>query len=162
MEGGRFVGLRQNILDDPIAELDLREVLAVTPQTPVREAVALMRRKRLGCVVVLDEQNRPVGKFTERLLLNLLHRNPQAMEDPIEPHMSRDPESLGLTEPIAKLLDLMQRKSLRFVIVTDDHGKAGGLTGQKGLMEYIAEHFARLVKVQEMDAKLSIDQREGA
>ena len=64
---------------------------------------------------------------------------------------------------IAKVLDAMQNHGMRFVIVLDDDGKAIALTGQRGMMEYIADHFPRQVKVHMIDdAKLYMDQREGA
>ena len=46
--------------------------------------------------------------------------------------------------------------------VLDDEGRPVGLTGQKGVMEYIAEHFPRQGKVQLMESKLHMDHREGA
>ncbi len=41
-----------------------------------RAAVELMRQKKLGCVIVVDGQGRPVGKFTERKLMKLLLASP--------------------------------------------------------------------------------------
>jgi hypothetical protein len=56
----------------------------------------------------------------------------------------------------------MQTKNLRFVVVTDEDGKAIALTGQKGLMEYVAEHFPQQVMVQRVGVKPYSSQREGA
>ena len=44
----------------------------------------------------------------------------------------------------------------------DDAGRVTGLTGQKGLMEYVAERFPRQIKVQMMSSKLHMNTREGA
>jgi hypothetical protein len=43
----------------------------------------------------------------------------------------------------------------------DRDGKPIGLTGQKGVIEFIVEHFPRQVKVQMMRSKLYMDAREG-
>jgi len=156
------MGLREDILKDPVSELEIRELLPVKPKDKIRAAVKLMRAKRLGCVVVVDDNGRPLGKFTEKELLALLLKSPAAMDEAVGDHMTSAWAFVEMTDPIAKVLDAMQSKGLRFVIVLDENGKAVGLTGQKGLMEYLAEHFPRQVKVQMMESKLYMDHREGA
>jgi IMP dehydrogenase len=44
----------------------IRDPYGVTPGTPLGDAVALMRQKRLGTLVVVDEQRRLEGMLTER------------------------------------------------------------------------------------------------
>lgn len=43
------------------------------------------------------------------------------------------------TDPIGLIVDAMDAKNIRFVVVVDEHGKLAGLTVQKGVMEYVAE-----------------------
>jgi CBS domain-containing protein len=157
-----LMGLRQAILADPIKDLDLRELVQAKPDEPVRQVIARMRERKLGCAVILDAAGKPVGKFTERTLIKLLRKNPAGLDEPIQRHMLTNPDTMRMTDTIGEAIDLMQSKSIRFVIVLDEQGKAVALTGQKGVMEYIAEFFPRQVKVQEMDAKLSMQKREGA
>jgi CBS domain-containing protein len=157
------MGLREDILSHPVSELDLRELLTLSPDDTVQAAVRLMRLKRLGCVMVVDEKGRPLGKFTEHRLLVLLVNDSQALIRPLKDVMVKDWAEVKLTDPIAKVLDAMQNHGMRFVVVVDDDGVATHLTGQRGMMEYIADHFPRQVKVHMIDdAKLYMDQREGA
>ena len=65
-------------------------------------------------------------------------------------------------EPIANLIHKLQDYRLRFVTVVDDDGKAIGVLGQQAVMEYISEYFPLQVKTQDMEAKVSLEQREGA
>lgn len=44
----------------------IRDPYAVAPATPLSEAVALMRRRRLGTLVVVDDSKRLTGLLTER------------------------------------------------------------------------------------------------
>ncbi len=156
------MGLRRNILKDTVADLDIRPVITVRPKTTVREAAARMKEMRLGCVIVVDGKGKPVGKFTERKLMRALLDNPANMRQPVEKFMYPTCDCVALTDPIATLIRTMQARSLRFLCVVDEKGRAVALTGQKGLMEYIADHFPRRVKVQLMDARVFSDQREGA
>ena len=156
------MGLRQDIHEKTIADLDLREVIGVSGATTAQDAVALMKEHGLGYVTIVDDEGKPHGVFTERSLIRLLMQNPAALSEPVSKWLDQDPPILKQSAPIFKLLELMRSRSLRFVIVIDDAGKAVGVTGQRGLMEYIADHFPRQVKVQTMESKLYMDQREGA
>ncbi|MBL4702613.1 MAG: CBS domain-containing protein [Phycisphaeraceae bacterium] len=157
------MGLREDILNEPVSDLGMRELLILKADDTVLDAVKLMRKKRLGCVLVVDGQGKPLGEFTEHTLLQLIGGGSQAMSKKLRDVASQEWISVLNTDPIAKVLDAMQDHGRRFVIVVDSQGKAIGLTGQRGMMEYIADHFPRQVKVHMIDdAKLYMDQREGA
>ena len=61
-----------NLNAESVCDLSLREPITVKPQAIVRSAVAQMRFKALGCAVIMDSENRPVGIFTERSLIDML------------------------------------------------------------------------------------------
>ena len=42
------------------------DVVTVTPETPTREALAQMRQHKVGCLPVIDDEERLVGIVTER------------------------------------------------------------------------------------------------
>lgn len=156
------MGLQENMSSEPVGELPLREAITVDPGTSIREAVEMMCAKRLGCVVVVREDGVPIGTFTERVLIRILAETPAALDEPVASHLSVRWACVKTTDSISSVLNAMQSKELRFVCVTDAAGKVQGLTGQKGLMEYIAEHFPRQVMVQRVGIKPSTEQREGA
>lgn len=155
------MGLREDILRESVTELEWRDVIRMKPTDTVRKTVETMRKERLGCVVICDDDGKVVGKFTERDLIRLLLINAEAMDEEVGHHMSGTWGVIRKGDPIAQVIDLMQEKKLRFVIVVDEDGKPVGLTGQKGVMEYIVDHFPRQVKVQMMESKLFMDTREG-
>ena len=66
------------------------------------------------------------------------------------------------TDPVDIMLDAMDQKNTRFVVVVEPDGKVCGLTGQKGLMEYIAGYFPGEVMVQRIGTKPYPSSREGA
>ena len=155
------MGLRQDIREQPVTELAWRKLLKVAPDQTVRAAVTQMQSEGLGGVVVIGADGRAIGEFTERDLIRLLLDAPNCMDEPVGRHIIDTWGQLCQTDPIAKIIDQMQDRKLRYVIVVDDDGMPIGLTGQKGVMEYIADHFPRQVKVQMMKSKLHMDEREG-
>ena len=156
------MGLRQSILNERVSDLDLRQVITISPNTTLRQAIEKMRRKHLGLVVVVDESGRMVGQFTERMLIKLLLGGSAGLDVPVKHHTCREGATVHLTDPIAKVIECMEAKKQRFVLVLDDDGQPVGLTGQKSVMEYIADYFPRQVKVQDTGKRLFMDQREGA
>jgi predicted transcriptional regulator len=155
------MGLREDILKRPVGELPLRQLVAVGRETTVRQAMARMREAKLGCAVVVDEAGKPLGKFTERVLMRLLVEG-HSLDGKAASHMFGADDCVRADQPIQDMIRMMQTRHLRYIVVVDRQGKATDLTGQKGLMEFIADHFPRAVKVSPPAEKLHIDQREGA
>lgn len=157
------MGLQQNFQNEPVSRLSLREPVIAIPTEPIREAIVRMRDKRLGCAIVVDDQDKPIGIFTESLLTQLLdQQGPQVIDNRIEDHMTRPCPWVNLTDPIAYVLDAMQLKNVRFLCVVDEAGRVAGLTGQKGLIEFVADHFPGQVMVQRIGGEPYPSKREGA
>jgi len=156
------MGLKRNLLEDSLEAIDVRPLIALPADATVRQAVEAMRRERLGCVVVLDRAGKLEGAFTERSLIELLLERPEDIEAPLRDHLRQDLICLCRSESVGRLLEIMRDQEVRFVCVEDAAGRPWGLTGQKGLIEYIVDHFPRQIKVQVMEGKPYMDQREGA
>lgn len=56
------------------------DVVTVQAEATVREAVELMNKNEIGCLVVIDEEEKPVGIITER---DLLKRVLAKRKDPV-------------------------------------------------------------------------------
>lgn len=157
------MGLQQNFQNEPVSRLSLRDPVTATPDETLRQAVERMRDRKLGCTLVVDGDNKPVGIFTESTLTQLLdQRGPQLLDDRIEEHMTEPCPRVALTDPVGYVLEAMQLKNLRFLCVVDDEGRVVGLTGQKGLIEFVADHFPGQVMVQRIGGQPYLAEREGA
>jgi len=156
------MGLEKDIQNEPVSSLPLRRLITVPPGMKVREAIAQMRAQGLGCVVVVDDEGKPLGKFTERILINMLLHDPDALDRAVGEHMSGVHDTVPVDAPIARVVDTLESHDLRFIVVTDADGKATALTGQRGVSEYIADHFPRIVATARVGAKPYTKNREGA
>ena len=157
------MGLKTNLLNETIKDLPLREAITVAEDTAVPVVLQRMREKRLGCVIIVDADGKPLGTFTERAMIDLMVRETAAWESmPVGKCLEKEWFSVPLTTPISHVMDLIREHAVRFVCVTDEAGRAVGLTGQKGLAEYIADHFPRQVMAQRLGGKLGQETREGA
>jgi CBS domain-containing protein len=156
------MGLYENIRSEPVSRLALREPVVVGRDATVRDAVTRMREQKLGCVIVDDDERKPVGLFAESKLTRLLSETPAAIYDPILEHLDPQWPTVESSAPISCVLSALELANVRFLIVVDGQGRLAGLTGQKGLMEYVAEHFPRQVTVQRIGGKPYPAEREGA
>lgn len=155
------MGLQENIRTELVDRLKIREAITVTAKTVVRDAVKLMRDRNIGCVIVIDDDRKPNGIFTESILNEILVHHLSAMDETVEQHMARCPW-VKVNDPIADVLEAMQLKNIRVLCVVDEQGRVVGLTGQRGLMEYVAEHFPDQVMVQRVGQSSCLSDREGA
>ena len=155
------MGLFENIQKDTVGELNLREPVLATTDDKIRKVVQEMRRLNLGCAIIVDGERKPVGMFTESMLTQLLSKQPHALNDNIGDHSASQWPQVSLKDPVGVVLDALEAKNIRFLSVVGEDGRIAGLTGQKGLMEYVADHFPQ-VTVQRVGQNTSTKTREGA
>lgn len=156
------MGLYENMRSEKVSRLALRNPVVVKETSTVREAVEAMRSNKLGCAIVLDSDRMPIGLFPESELTKLLCQDPNVINEPLAKFVKKDWPAVQLTDPIERVLAALESHNVRFLIVVDEQGQLAGLTGQKGLMEYVAEHFPGQVNVQRIGGNPYPVNREGA
>jgi len=155
------MGLFENIQNDKVKDLNLRDPVLAKPNDKVRDVVQAMRKLDLGCAIVVDDARKPVGMFTENMLTQMVSRKAKSLNENIGDHCADHWPQVSLNDPVAAVLEALEIKNVRFLSVVDETGSIAGLTGQKGLMEYVADHFPQ-VTVQRVGQKTSLKNREGA
>jgi CBS domain-containing protein len=157
------MGLRENLLHEQVKDLPLREAITLDAAVLVATALERMREKRLGCAIVVDAAGKPEGMFTEQTLIELLLQDSVPWDTlRLGECLEKEWHAVPATASVYEVLELIRVHGVRFVCVVDAAGRVVGLTGQKGLSEYIADHFPRQVLVQRLGGKLGQERREGA
>jgi CBS domain-containing protein len=156
------MGFREQLEQEPTSSLPLRDAVVVHSGTLVRAAVAEMRTHSLGCAVIVDSAGVPSGIFTEQSVIELLVQNASLDDRPIQDFADPSFVSVRSSEPISRVWDAIQLAGARFVCVTDDDGRLIGITGHRGVAEYLADCFAEQVTVQRLGSTPWMQNREGA
>ena len=154
------MGLFENMKSEPVSKLNLRKPVTVSSDDKLRDVIKAMQAANLGCAIVVDDDQKPVGMFTESMLTQIVFDD--VLDDPISKHAADRWPQISLTDPIVSVLEAMEVKNIRLMSVIDEEGKVAGVAGQKGLMEYIADHFPGQVMVQRIGQKPYMQEREGA
>ena len=156
------MSFREDLCEEKVSSLPLRDAIAVDPHTVVRAAIALMRSHGLGCAVVVDHHCRPIGVFTEQSVIDMLVEGKCLDTTPVSDCCDHRFFIVKTNDPIEKAWEAVTQHGARFLCVTDKTGQLIGLTGQRGLAEYVCDTFAQQVAVQRLGSTPWMLQREGA
>ena len=129
--------------------------------TTVADAVELLRRERVGCLLVVKGEAL-VGIFTERDLLTKVLAPGQPLHTPLADVMTPSPVSVNLKEPVKAAVERMQRGGYRHVPVVDENNRPVGVLSAKRIVHYLVEHFPNTVYNQPPDPDQMPDSAEGA
>jgi CBS domain-containing protein len=133
-------------LDDRITTLLPAEPICVPATTTVHEAVGRMLAARQACVLVVDDQRRLVGIFTERdVLTRVVGRDLNVRETPLHAVMTREPEALSAQSRIAYALNRLSVAGYRTVPIVDDDGRPIGVVTVTDIVRWLADLFAEAV-----------------
>jgi len=128
-----------------------REIVVTEKNTSITEAAMLMRNHHVGDLVIVEKQadkTIPTGIITDRdLVVEVIAQkvDPDALS-------LKDIMSTGLVvveekESLLDVLDVMQKKSVRRIVVVDEQGSLQGLLSADDVIELIAEAMTNLTKL---------------
>ncbi len=121
--------------DRRLAEIISPDVIAVTPDTPVRRGLAVMRDRGISCLVVVED-GAPVGIVTERdIVWGAAHRGETFADRTMGELMTSPVVAVAEETMLVEAYHLLARKRLRHLVLVDAAGKARGVLTQSDLIE---------------------------
>jgi CBS domain-containing protein len=112
---------------DTIGELMTRDVVTVSPDASVRDALRQMIEHDIGSVVV-TEDGRAIGVFTERDVTRHVLTDAALLEERVRDLMSSSVISVAPGDQVVDVFDLMNSKGIRRLPVVDDDRLVGIVT----------------------------------
>ena len=132
----------RQILESRISDVKLLEAVTLTVKSTVGKAVDLMKRKKVGAVLVVARSKgatRLVGIFSERDLLTKCIGKPGFARIPIARVMTADPEALEAKDSLAYALNKMSVGRFRHIPIVDGNGKPTGTLSIRDVVDYVVE-----------------------
>ena len=115
-----------------------KKVLTLRKTSKVSEAITLMAKKSISCIVIVDPKNKPIGVVTERdLVKRVLRMGINVHETEISYVMSSPVITVTHDADIFDVMLLMQKNNFRRVVVTDYNKGLSGLVTQTDLFRGI-------------------------
>jgi CBS domain-containing protein len=128
-----------------LADLIGRTPLGCAPDTPVATVLETLRRERIGCMVVVDADARPVGIFTERDVVDRAARGLLDGGAPISALMTTGVHLLPCDATVGDAVLSMVRHSIRHVVVVRD-ARFTGVVSQRDVFALQRVSFFRVAQ----------------
>jgi CBS domain-containing protein len=129
------------MFSEPVrAVMERKKLLIALPETTVSEAAALMARRKVGAVMVVEHQSL-VGIFTERdAVFRVLARGLDAQTTRLADVMTTTPQTVNPDKSFGYALLLMYQNGFRHVPVIEN-GRIVGIVSARNALDPDMEEF---------------------
>ena len=151
-------------LQRPISELPpIRPVVCFPPTAIVADALQAMTEKRVGCVLVVED-DKLTGVFSERdVLLKVAGADLDVNSTPLSNLMTKNPQTLRADHELVYALHQMAVGGYRHVPILDSEGRPVAVVSMRDIVEHIVSLYPDEVLKLPPSPDRSIPQpREGA
>jgi len=125
-----------------VQEMEIHPFFQVTPATTVGQTIRDMAKQDLFCALIV-ENDRLLGIFSERDVLTRVGDAFENMQDrPVSELMTSNPVTVYITDPPAKVLNLMAEGGFRHIPVLDVDEYPVGILGPRRIIRLLNEQFA--------------------
>lgn len=129
------------------------DIISVTPETLLLEAVSMMENNKISCLLVLKEKE-PVGIFTERDLVFLASKDRGFNNIEIKEVMSKSIISASIDIDIFEAYKLLETNKIRHLIIVDHNGKIAGMVTHTDIINNLGlEYFIELKNISKIMTK---------
>lgn len=125
----------------PVSSLTLQDPLILQEETPVKDCIDQMQARKTGLVVVVDDQERMTGVFSEKDVLVKYLDTPLSGDAPIKEVMTSNALYRTPETTVSQALDFFGENQIRHLPVLDTERKVTGLLSIRVLTDYISEHL---------------------
>jgi CBS domain-containing protein len=153
--------LAKNLKIESVSRLHPTAAHRLGPAQTVAEAVELLRREEVGCVLVCEGE-RLVGIFTERDLMRRILALGKPLSLPLAECMTPSPVVAQSKDSIGSAVRKMEVGGYRHLPVLDEAGRPVGILSVKRIVHYLVEHFPSTVYNLPPDPGAVQQCREGA
>lgn len=131
-------------INEPIEKMLYRDPVIVFKDTKVIEAINLFNDKDVGCVLVVDEKTKKlIGVFTERdVIRKIINKGFDVQKESLETYMTRKPDFLYLSDPIAYALNRMAAGGYRHVPLVDENDHPVGFLSIRDIIDHLADYYS--------------------
>lgn len=151
-------------LKEPLSELpELQPVVTLPPNATVREAVNEMTSKRVGIVLVVEDE-KLAGVFSERdVLRKVVGTDVDIDATPISDLMTKDPECLSEADPLVYALHQMSMGGYRHIPLIDENGAPTAVVSMRDIVGFLASlHPDQIMKLPGHPSQAITSTRDGA
>ncbi len=119
-----------------IRDIMCKKVVTAKEDISIQEAVQLLNERHVGSIIVVDDEQKCTGVFTERDAIRIVATK-FSINEPLSKVMSRHVVTISLEASFDEAKRLMLSHSIRHLPVTDQTGKLLGLFSLRAFFDEI-------------------------
>lgn len=130
------------LLEYTVNELgDISNPKYVLETDPVSKAIDLMKENHIGSCLVIDENVKLKGIFTERDVLNKVVNHDESLTQEIRHYMTQNPQTIQANDSVVIALSMMTHGKFRNLPVVNMEGRAVGAISISDIMLFFTNHL---------------------
>lgn len=140
---------RDVYLQDLVVVKPSRRVVAVKPTVSVKRAAEVMTFQRVGSLLIIDENNYPVGIITGNDFIRKVVSQEVPYDAPVQSIMSSPVITVAEHQNVALNLLYMTKKNVRHLVITEDgsdKSRVLGVISERDLMMFLGRQPATVIK----------------
>ena len=131
--------IERRVLKDRVSTLKPKVPITVSADTTLGQAMNVLLEEQIGCVVV-EEEGKPVGIFSERdALMKVGARMSELSDAPVGEFMTQNPNTLDLNAKVAFAIHRMDLGSFRHIPIVTEDGDLTGIISVRDILRYLTE-----------------------
>jgi len=123
----------QQTMNSPLATIIKKAPVSVARATPIRQVVEVMAASSIGSMIIVDDEQQPVGIFTLSDVLKRIVLPGVSLDNPIHSVMSPHPHTLPLAANAYDAALAMAMHGVRHVLAVDEGGRLKGVVSERDL-----------------------------
>ncbi len=127
--------------DQDVSHVPQQSVAIVKEGTMIKDVVALMQQKNIGCVLVSGDKDDIVGIVTIGDLMQTFVGSTLSADASINNIMSKSVRTIPQNSSVLSTVDVFYHEKLRHLPILDEEDKIIGILSDRNLMNYIAERM---------------------
>ena len=117
-----------------IKDLMIKNVVTAKKDLTIKRAIEMLFEKHVGSVVIVDDQNKCLGIFTERDAIRLVAQG-VSMEKELKDVMSKNVVTIGRDGSLEEARRLIISHGVRHLPILDPEGKLIGLLSVRDFLD---------------------------
>jgi len=120
-----------------VADIMIKEVVTAKEHDKIRDVAIRMYEKRVGSVVVLDDEGKPIGIVTERDMVYVVARA-LPPDTPVWMVMTENPVVINENALVTEAVEKMRLQNVRHLPVVNAEGKLVGMVSFRDIIDFVA------------------------
>ena len=119
-----------------IKDIMCKQVVTAKDNLSIQEAIQLLSERHVGSIVIIDDENRCIGMFTERDAIRVVAQK-MRLDELLNKVMSTHVATISLESSFYEAKNLMLSHRIRHLPVTDQTGKLIGLFSIRAFLDEV-------------------------